>query len=117
MRFALVVGAGLGVLGFVLTDLVVTAVFTLVLLRVVPAADPAAVLARGAEATRSRFGLPRVPHGIAQQVMFVADRNALRVFSTLSEVGVYQMGASFGMAMKLVLSASSTPGRRSTSRP
>ena len=52
-----------------------------------------------------RFGLPRVPHGLLQQVMFVADRYVLRVFSVLSEVGLYQMGASFGMALKLVLNA------------
>jgi O-antigen/teichoic acid export membrane protein len=63
-----------------------------------------------------RFGLPRVPHGLLQQAMFVVDRYAIRIFSALSEVGLYQMGASFGMALKLVLNAS-IRGRRSTSRP
>ncbi|MFI5078712.1 MAG: lipopolysaccharide biosynthesis protein, partial [Vicinamibacteria bacterium] len=52
-----------------------------------------------------RFGLPRVPHGLLQQAMFVVDRYAIRIFSALSEVGLYQMGASFGMALKLVLNA------------
>ena len=52
-----------------------------------------------------RFGLPRVPHGLLQQVMSVADRYVLRMFSALGEVGLYQMGASFGMALKLVLNA------------
>jgi O-antigen/teichoic acid export membrane protein len=51
------------------------------------------------------FGLPRVPHGLLQQAMFVVDRYAIRIFSTLGEVGLYQMGASFGMALKLVLNA------------
>jgi O-antigen/teichoic acid export membrane protein len=46
-----------------------------------------------------------VPHGLLQQVMFVADRHVLRLFSVLGEVGLYQMGASFGMALKLVLNA------------
>jgi O-antigen/teichoic acid export membrane protein len=104
VRFGLVVGASLGVTGFVLTDLVVTAVFTLVLLPWFrPLIRP--LFSRAVLQDALRFGLPRVPHGIAQQVMFVADRNALRIFSTLSEVGLFQMGASFGMAMKLVLNS------------
>jgi O-antigen/teichoic acid export membrane protein len=104
VRFGLVVGASLGVTGFVLTDLVVTTVFTLVML---PWFRPYIRLAfsRAVLKDALRFGLPRVPHGIAQQVMFVADRNALRVYSSLSEVGLFQMGASFGMAMKLVLNS------------
>lgn len=103
-RFALVVGAGMGVTGFVLADLVVTAIFTAVMLQwFKPLIRP--MVSRKVLDEALRFGLPRVPHGIAQQVMFVADRYALRVFSTLTEVGLYQMGASFGMAMKLVLNS------------
>jgi len=103
-RFALVVGAGLGVLGFVLTDLVVTSVFTLVMARwYLPLIRP--LFSRAVLAEALRFGLPRVPHGIAQQVMFVADRYAVRLYSTLSEVGIYQTGSSIGMATKLVLSS------------
>lgn len=104
VRFALIVGLDLGVTGFVLADLVVSAVFTVVMLRwfrpLIRLAFSRALLG---EALRN--GLPRVPHGLMQQAMFVADRYALRVFSVLSEVGLYQMGASFGMAMKLVLNA------------
>jgi O-antigen/teichoic acid export membrane protein len=63
------------------------------------------MFSRAVLADALRFGLPRVPHGVAQQVMFVADRYALRLFSTLSEVGLYQMGASIGTATKLVLNS------------
>ena len=103
-RFGLVVGAGLGVTGFVLADLVVSAIFTAVMLQWFrPLIRP--LFSRAILDEALRFGLPRVPHGLAQQVMFVADRYAVRVFSVLSEVGLYQMGASFGMAMKLVLNS------------
>jgi O-antigen/teichoic acid export membrane protein len=103
-RFALIIGLDLGVTGFVLADLIVSAVFTVVMLRWFwPLIRP--VFSRAVLEDALRFGLPRVPHGILQQVMFVADRYVLRMFSVLSEVGLYQMGASFGMALKLVLNA------------
>ncbi len=103
-RFALIIGFDLGVTGFVLADLVVSALFTLLMLRWFwPLIRP--VYSRAVLDEALRFGLPRVPHGLLQQVMFVADRYALRLFSVLGEVGVYQMGASFGMALKLVLNA------------
>jgi O-antigen/teichoic acid export membrane protein len=103
-RFALIIGVDLGVTGFVLADLCVSAVFTALML---PWFRPLIRLAfsRAVLDDALGFGLPRVPHGLLQQVMFVADRHALRVFAVLSEVGLYQMGASFGMAMKLVLNA------------
>jgi O-antigen/teichoic acid export membrane protein len=104
IRFACIVGLGLGVTGFVLADLAVSAVFTVVMMRWFrPWIRP--VFSRALVDEALRLGLPRVPHGLMQQAMFVADRYALRVFSVLSEVGLYQMGASFGMALKLVLNA------------
>ena len=48
LRLMLVIWAGMGVLGIVLADVVVTAVFTVILSRVVRAAHPAGVFARGA---------------------------------------------------------------------
>jgi O-antigen/teichoic acid export membrane protein len=104
MRFAFIIGLGWGVTGFVLADLAVSAVFTLIMLRWF-APLIRTIFSRAVLADALRFGLPRVPHGLLAQVMFVADRYAVRVFSALSEVGLYQMGASFGMALKLVLSA------------
>src|SRR5581483_7042733 len=101
-RLVLIVGFGQGVLGFVLADLVTT---TLVLLVLAP---------WYARLLRFRFswtvlrevldyGLPRVPHGIANQLMVVGDRWVLRGFGNLAEVGLYTVGASFGMALKLFL--------------
>jgi len=51
------------------------------------------------------FGLPRVPHAGAQQVMAVGDRFILNMFATVAEVGVYQIAVSFGLTQKLFLSA------------
>ena len=51
------------------------------------------------------FGLPRVPHGFAQQVMAVGDKFILSRFVTVAEIGVYSMGVSFGLIPKLFLEA------------
>jgi O-antigen/teichoic acid export membrane protein len=103
-RFVLIVGFELGVLGFVLADIVVTTIFTLVLVRwFAPLVRP--LFSRRVLAECLRFGLPRVPHGVAQQVTAVSDRYFLARFSGLSAVGLYSVGASFGQAMKLFMSA------------
>jgi len=103
-RFALIIGINLGVTGFFLSDLIVSSLFTVVMLRwFQPLIRP--LFSRDVLREALHFGLPRVPHGLLQQAMFVVDRYAIRIFSSLSEVGLYQMGASFGMALKLVLNA------------
>ena len=51
------------------------------------------------------FGLPRVPHAAAQQVIAVGDKFILAVFRPIAEVGIYSMGVSFGLTQKLFLSA------------
>ncbi len=103
-RLVLIVGLNLGVLGYVLADLVVTATFTLALL------PRFAALIRPTFSTEVlfqalRFGLPRLPHGLSQQVMAVADRYLLGLFAGLRDVGIYSIGATFGLAIKLFLSA------------
>jgi O-antigen/teichoic acid export membrane protein len=104
MRLALVIGLHLGVLGVVLADVAVTAVFTLVLTRwCAHLLRP--VFSRRLLRESLRFGLPRVPHGVAHQVIAVSDRYILGRFVTLHELGLYSIGASFGLAMKLFLSA------------
>jgi len=104
MRLLLVIGFRLGVLGVVLADVAVTAVFTLVLARwFAPLLRP--VFSREVLRESLRFGLPRVPHGVAHQVIAVSDRYILGRFVTLHELGLYSIGASFGLAMKLFLSA------------
>jgi O-antigen/teichoic acid export membrane protein len=103
-RLILVIWAHLGVLGIVLADTMVTAVFTLILSRwFLPLIRP--VFSREVLKEALGFGLPRVPHSVAQQVISVADRYFLKAYGTLSDVGLYSIGASFGLALKLFLSA------------
>lgn len=104
LRLVLVVGAGLGLMGVVIADVVVTTALMAILLRrfaplVRPVFSPAVL--RQALA----FGLPRVPHAAAQQVVAVGDKFILAAFRPIAEVGVYSMGVSFGLTQKLFLSA------------
>jgi O-antigen/teichoic acid export membrane protein len=104
LRLVFVIGMRLGVLGVVLADVAVTAGFTLVLVRwYVPLLR--FTFSRRILSESLRFGLPRVPHGVAHQVIAVFDRYILARFVTLHEVGLYSTGASFGLAQKLFLSA------------
>jgi O-antigen/teichoic acid export membrane protein len=94
----------LGVLGIVLADLVVTAVFTGILWRWFTP------LLRwrfswGVMKDALRFGLPRLPHGIAHQITAVGDRYILSHYVALRDLGIYSIGASFGLAVKLFLAA------------
>ena len=104
LRLTLVIGFRLGVVGVVLADLVTTVLFTLVLLpRFIPLIGRhfSAALLREA----LRFGLPRIPHGLSQQTMAVADRYVLSIYATLHEIGLYSIGVSFAMGLKLFLNA------------
>jgi O-antigen/teichoic acid export membrane protein len=102
-RLALVIWAEMGVLGVVVADVLVTVLFTGVLSRwFVPLIRPVFSLPVLREALG--FGLPRQPHSVAQQVISVSDRYFLKAYG-LGEVGLYSIGASFGLALKLFLSA------------
>ena len=104
LRLVLVIGAGLGLLGVVVADVAVTAVLLAVMLprfaRLIGPVFSSALL-RDSLA----FGLPRVPHAAAQQVMAVGDKFILAAFRPMAEVGTYSMGVSFGLTQKLFLSA------------
>jgi O-antigen/teichoic acid export membrane protein len=94
----------MGVLGVYLGDLVVAVGLVLVLL------PSYAKLVRPVFSMRVlreclRFGIPRVPHGAAHQVIAGADRYILSRFVDLREVGVYSVGANLGLGLKLFLSA------------
>jgi O-antigen/teichoic acid export membrane protein len=107
LRILFVVGMGLGVTGVVIADVVVTAVLMIVMLRwFAPLIRP--MFDRGVLRQALAFGLPRVPHGFALQVMSVGDRIILGKFRTLDEVGVYSMGVSFGLIPKIALGAFET---------
>jgi O-antigen/teichoic acid export membrane protein len=104
LRLALIVGAGLGVLGVVLADVAVTTVLMAVLLRwFAPLIRP--VVASDVLRDTLKFGLPRLPHAAAQQVIAVGDKFILTMFRPLAEVGTYSMGVSFGLTQKLFLSS------------
>jgi O-antigen/teichoic acid export membrane protein len=107
LRIVLIIGMGLGVMGVVLADIVVTAGMMIVLARwFAPLLRPmfsTEVLRRSLA-----FGLPRVPHGFALQVMAVGDRFVLSRYMTLQDVGIYSMGVSFGLIEKIVLGAFET---------
>jgi O-antigen/teichoic acid export membrane protein len=104
LRIVLVVGFGFGVLGVVLADTVVTGLLMLVLLRWFQPLIGRA-FSRSMLAEALRFGLPRVPHAAAQQVIAVGDKFILTAFRPLAEVGVYSIGVSFGLTQKLFLSS------------
>ena len=104
LRLILIVGFGMGVLGIVLADVIVTAALMLVLARrFTPLIRP--MFSKQVLRESLAFGLPRLPHAGAQQVIAVADKLILQVFRPLADVGVYAMGVSFGLTLKLFLSA------------
>ncbi|MEO7272745.1 MAG: polysaccharide biosynthesis C-terminal domain-containing protein [Vicinamibacterales bacterium] len=104
LRILLVVGLGYGIWGVVVADVLVTAGVMLWMVRwFAPLIRP--VFATGRLRESLAFGLPRLPHAIAQQVMAVGDRFILSGFGTLADIGVYSMSVSFGLIPKLFLSA------------
>jgi O-antigen/teichoic acid export membrane protein len=104
LRLLMVVGLGYGVMGIVITDVVVTIVLMGVMLRwFAPLIRP--VFSTPVLRESLAFGLPRVPHGLALQVMSVADRFLLKHFGALADVGVYSIGVSVGLIPKIALGA------------
>jgi O-antigen/teichoic acid export membrane protein len=95
---------GWGVAGVLWSDLIATGLFSLLLL---PILAKNATLAFSFPLLREclRFGGPKVPHGILVQAQNLADRKILDLFVSRAEVGVYQMGYSFGQGVKFALSA------------
>ena len=104
LRLVLVIVFGMSVLGIVLADLLVTVVLMAVLVRWF-APLIRATFSRAVLADALAFGLPRVPHAAAQQVMAVGDKPILKLFTTFHEIGIYSMAVSFGLTQKLFLSA------------
>jgi O-antigen/teichoic acid export membrane protein len=109
LRVVLVLGLHLGVLGFILADLVMTVVFVGVLFgRFSALIRP--TFSRPMLRDVLRFGLPRLPHLVAQQVVGPGTdaallRAFLRVPNVLSQIGLYSLGASWGLSLKLILGA------------
>lgn len=110
-RVLLVLVFHYGVMGLVVSELVITSAFAVILLRwFAPLVRP--VFSRQTLKEVLRFGLPRVPHGIAQQVVGpTTDPYLMSVLligagkENLATIGLYGVGSSFGLALKFFLSA------------
>ena len=106
-RLVLVVVAGMGVRGVVLADVIVTIVYTVILSQwTIPFIRLTMSWSVLREAVR--FGLPKLPHGLAHQAIAVSDRYLLRTLATVHDVGVYTIGATLGLGLKYFLSAFQT---------
>ena len=111
MRIVLVLVLHFGVMGLVLSEFAVTLAFAFVLLRwFAPLVRP--VFSRETLREVLGFGLPRVPHGIAQQIVGPTTDPLLMAWlltgssvQNLQTIGLYQVGSSLGLALKFFLSA------------
>lgn len=107
LRIVLVLWLQWGVTGLMAADLIVTVVL-------LPALWPWArgvlgpVFSPDILRTCLRFGLPRLPHGLAQQALDGGNKLLLNAFVPLSSLGVYQISTTIGQAVKLFLSAFET---------
>jgi O-antigen/teichoic acid export membrane protein len=103
LKVALVV-SGWGVAGVLWADLIAAAFFILML-------SPTlwVNLGRGFSWRMLRhalsFGLPKVPHALAYQVLNLSDRKLLDWFASRELAGIYHVAYQFGMGIKLFLSA------------
>lgn len=107
LRIALVLFAGQGVEGLMAADLIVT----LVLLPVLwPWTRPLMRWSFSAQEIRTslRFGLPRLPHGLAQQGLDAGNNILLNQFVPLGQLGVYSIARTLGQSLKFFLSAFET---------
>jgi O-antigen/teichoic acid export membrane protein len=105
VRLALVVWFGLGVTGLYLADVLVTIGVMAALARwFAPLIRP--VFSVPVLRESLAFGLPRLPHAAAQQVIAVGDKFILKLLRVgMDNVGIYSMAVSFGLTQKLFLSA------------
>jgi O-antigen/teichoic acid export membrane protein len=104
LRVVLVMFAGLGIMGVVIADVVVTVGILAVMVRLfAPLIRP--VFSRAVLRQSLTFGLPRIPHGFALQMMAVGDRFVMTRYLPIQEIGVYSIGVSFGLIEKIVLGA------------
>ena len=51
------------------------------------------------------FGLPKVPHGLAHQILNFSDRKLIEIFLALSASGLYHIGYMLGTGVKFFLAA------------
>jgi O-antigen/teichoic acid export membrane protein len=104
LRIILVMGAGMGIMGVVVADVVVTGAILAIM---VPLFSPLLrpVFSPAILRQSLGFGLPRVPHGFALQMMSVADRFVMTRYLSIQDIGIYSIGVTFGLIEKIVLGA------------
>lgn len=107
LKIWLVVGMGWGLTGFMAADVIVT-------VGLLPFLWPWTRPLLGAmfsmdELRRClRFGLPRLPHGLAQQSLDAGNKYLLNLHVPLAGLGVYNISSTIGQSLKLFLSAFET---------
>jgi O-antigen/teichoic acid export membrane protein len=107
LKLSLVVGAGWGLTGFVAADIIVTIGLLPVLW---PWTRPLLgnVFSSDELSRCLRFGLPRLPHGLAQQSLDAGNKYLLNLHVPLAGLGVYNISSTIGQSLKLFLSAFET---------
>jgi O-antigen/teichoic acid export membrane protein len=107
LRGILVIGLGWGFTGWYAADLIMTLVLWPFLWRWM---KPVLTMAFDQQelAAALRFGLPRLPHGIAQQALEAGNKMLLKAHVGLEQVGVYQNGFTLGTAIRFFTSAFET---------
>ena len=100
LRLLFVVALGWGVFGIMLADVMVSTVLLAGLLPV--AGHPAAWhCSRRLARDLLRYGIPRVPHALLRQTLGHADRFMLRLYLPVTDVGIYQSGATVANTLSM----------------
>ena len=107
VRGVLVIGFGWGLTGWYAADLILTLALWPLLWRWMKPVVTAA-FDRQELVTVLRFGLPRLPHGLAQQGLEAGNKMLLKAHIGLEQVGVYQNGFTLGTAIRFFTSAFET---------
>jgi O-antigen/teichoic acid export membrane protein len=107
LRIVLVIGSGWGLTGIYVADLLVTIVLVPMMW---PWFKPYLrwTFSTAELRTALRFGLPRVPHGLAQQALDGGNKLLLNGYVPQAQLGVYQNAVTLGTAVKFFTSAFET---------
>lgn len=103
LKVVLVV-SGWGVDGVLWADVVASALFAIALSPTL-ARNLAFRFSTSMLREAAAFGLPKVPHGLAHQVLNLSDRKLIQVFATLPAAGLYHIGYMMGTGVKFFLAA------------
>ncbi len=107
LRIVLVIGLGWGISGMFAADLIVTLVLLPLMWRWMRPYLRATFSVADLR-TALRFGLPRVPHGLAQQALDGGNRLLLNAYVPQAQLGVYQNAVTLGTGVKFFTSAFET---------